>query len=216
MSFEYLAICRSGMYPSGGMGSLRIGLGSEVQRTYHGRCKGDYPPMNDRLKSFVELLGEYDTAMLVTESPAANLVCRPMALQEPRADRALWFVTSRDTVSAHNVAANGKVNLAFHRKSDHAWVSVAGTGTLSADRNLIESLWKDDWSVWFAQGKDTPGIVLIEVDPQQIDFWEPERGKIGTLFQMAKAAVTDSSPDLPPTQTLKVSDLQLAGAMRGE
>lgn len=172
--------------------------------------------MNDKLKSFVELLGDFDTAMLVTESPQGNLVSRPMALQEPRADRALWFVTSRDTVTAQNVTANGKVNLAFHRKSDHAWVSVAGSATINSDRALIDTLWKDDWSLWFDQGKETPGIVLIEISPQQIDFWEPERGRIGTLFQMAKAAVTDSAPNLPPTQTLNVSDLELAGAMRAE
>ena len=171
--------------------------------------------MNEKLRSFVELLADFDTAMLVTESPQGNLVCRPMALQEPRIDHPLWFVTSNQTVSAQNVAANGRVNLAFHRKSDHAWVSVAGQAKLNSDRTLIDGLWKEDWHVWFEQGKDTPGIVLIEVCPRQIDFWEPERGRIGTLFQLAKAAVTDGSPDLPMTQTLEISEFELAGAMRG-
>lgn len=170
--------------------------------------------MNDTLKQFAELLEEFDTAMLVTETAEGALISRPMALQQPRADRALWFVTSADNLSARNIAATGRVNLAFHRKSDHAWVSVSGTAIQNGDRTLIDSLWKPDWEVWFPEGKDTPGIVLLDVTPDTIDFWEPERGKVGTLFQMAKAAVTNSTPDLAPTHTLRVSDLELSGAMK--
>jgi general stress protein 26 len=170
--------------------------------------------MNEKLKSFVELLGDFDTAMLVTQLPSADLISRPMAVQQPRPDRALWFVTSSDTVSAQNIAAYQGVNLSFHRSSDHAWVSVSGKAELNSDRALIESLWKPDWGIWFPQGKGTPNLVLVDVEPQQIDFWEPAHGKIGTIFQMAKAAVTDSTPDLPPTQTLRISDLQLSGALK--
>lgn len=170
--------------------------------------------MTETLKQFVALLEEFDTAMLVTETPEGALTSRPMALQEPRLDRALWFVTSADTLSARNIANNGKVNLAFHRKSDHAWVSVSGQAIQNGDRPLIDSLWKADWEIWFPEGKDTPNIVLLDITPDTIDFWEPERGKIGTLFQLAKAAVTDSTPDLAPTHTLRVSDLELAGALR--
>lgn len=170
--------------------------------------------MNDQLKSFVELLADFDTAMLVTQLPDGGIISRPMAIQQPRSDRALWFVTSTDTASAQNIAAHQSMNLTFHRRSDHAWVSVSGKAVLNADRTLIDNLWKSDWEIWFPQGKATPNLVLIDIEPEQIDFWEPVHGKIGTLFQMAKAAVTDSTPDLPPTQTLRVSDLQLSGAMR--
>ena len=170
--------------------------------------------MNDKLSTLVELLDDFDTAMLVTELPEGGLISRPMALQQPRPDRDLWFVTSSDTVSAQNAQANGKVNLAFHRGSDHAWVSVSGKAVLNADRSLIDSLWKSDWSVWFPQGKETPNIVLLDINPEQIDFWEPAHGKIGTLFEMARATVTDQTPELPPTRTLRVSDLELSGAMR--
>jgi general stress protein 26 len=169
--------------------------------------------MNEKLKAFVDLLGDFDTTMLVTELPGGGLISRPMSIQEPRPDRALWFVTSSDTVTAQNVAANGKVNLSFHRRSDHAWVSVSGKAVINGDSNLVSSLWKSDWNIWFPQGKATPNIVLLEVLPDQIDFWETAHGKIGTLFQMAKAAVTDSAPNLPPTHTLRVSDIELAGAM---
>lgn len=169
---------------------------------------------NDRLTALVQLLGEFDTAMLVTQRASGEMVSRPMALQNPRPDRALWFVTTADTASAVNIAATGKVNLSFHRKSDHAWVSVSGVAKLNADRNLIDSLWQDDWSFFFPQGKETPNTVLIDINPDQIDFWEPEHGKIGTLFQIAKAALTDQTPDFPPTHTLRVSDMELTGAMR--
>lgn len=170
--------------------------------------------MNEKLKAFVELLNDFETAMMVTQTPQGTLISRPMALQEPRADRAIWFVTSSETLSAKNIASTGKVNLSFHRRSDHAWVSLSGRAVLNGDRGLIDSLWKADWEIWFPQGKATPNIVLLEFEPEQIDFWEPAHGKIGTLFQMAKAAVTDGTPDLPPTQTLMVTDLELSGAMR--
>lgn len=172
--------------------------------------------MNEKLKALVALLGDFDTAMLVTQSGTGELISRPMALQEPRADRALWFVTTTDNAAASNIAAHQAVNLSFYRHSDHAWVSIAGKAILNADQSLIESLWKSDWSIWFPQGKATPNLTLLDIEPDQIDFWEPAHGKIGTIFQMAKAAVTDSTPDLPPTHTLRISDLQLSGAMRAE
>jgi general stress protein 26 len=169
--------------------------------------------MNEQLTALVQLLDDFDTAMLVTEQANGELVSRPMSVQEPRPDRALWFVTSTDTASAQNVAGNTRINLTFHRKTDHAWVSISGKAVINGDRILLDSLWKSDWEIWFPQGKATPNIVLLDIIPERIDFWEPAHGKIGTLFQMAKAAVTDTSPDLPPTQTLRVSDLELAGAM---
>lgn len=170
--------------------------------------------MYDKLKQFVELLEDFDTAMLVTETGEGDMTSRPMSLQQPRPDKALWFVALTESSSAQNVQSNGKVNLSFHRTSDHAWVSIAGRAVLNRDRVLIDQLWQKDWDIWFKDGKQTPGIVLIEVQPAQIDFWEPTQGKLGRLWEMAKASFTEGTPEMQPTQTLRVNDTALSGAMR--
>ena len=52
--------------------------------------------MTKPLNSLVELLNEFDTGMLATRTPYGHVISRPMTLQEPRNDRALWIVGSRD------------------------------------------------------------------------------------------------------------------------
>jgi general stress protein 26 len=169
--------------------------------------------MSKQLKSLVELLKEFDTGMLATRTPYGHISSRPMTLQEPREDRALWIVGSKDSSSVENIKNSSHVNLSMRSSSDQSWVSIAASATLVFNRETIKSLWDDSWDVWFS---DPEQAVLIELEPFQIDFWEPKMGKLGRLFELAKAHLSDSTPDLAPIKTLHISDTLLAPAMKGD
>ena len=169
--------------------------------------------MNNHLVQLTELLEEFSIGMLTTQSAHGRLFTRPMSLQPPRANQALWMVTTINTSSAQNIRAHSQVNLSFRRDSDQAWISIAATGKVREDQKTIEKLWKEDWNTWLGSENSKADVVLIELEPFQIDFWEPERGKLGQLFELAKAQITDSKPNLAPVKTLHVSDVLLANEM---
>lgn len=168
--------------------------------------------MTKPLNSLVELLNEFDTGMLATRTPYGHVISRPMTLQEPRNDRALWIVGSRDSSSVENIKNSSHVNLSMRSTSDQSWVSIAATATLNHDENTIRSLWQDSWDIWLSGPEQA---VLIELEPYQIDFWEPEMGKLGRLLELAKAHLSDSTPDMAPIKTLHISDALLAPALKG-
>lgn len=173
--------------------------------------------MNKKLEELVRLLSEFETGMLVTRTPFGHLTARPMTLQSPRPDRALWLVSYTDASSVENIKNSSHVNLSFRRSSDQAWVSIAATASLNCDIRQINALWQDSWNIWL-DGEDQAArekIVLIELEPYQIDFWESKMGKLGRLFELAKAQLTESTPQLSPVRTLHISDALLAPAMKG-
>lgn len=172
--------------------------------------------MSKKLTELVQLLGEFETGMLATRTPYGPICARPMTLQTPRSDRALWMVSYKDSSSVQNIKNSAHVNLSFRRNSDQAWVSIAATATINFNRQTIENLWQDSWNIWL--DTDQPGhreqVVLIELEPFQIDFWEPKLGSLGRLLELAKAQLTDSTPHLSPVRTLHISDALLAPAMK--
>jgi len=168
--------------------------------------------MSKHLQTLVELLDDFDTGMLATRTPYGHISTRPMKLQPPRADRALWMVTSRETSTAQNIKDSSHVNLSFRRSSDQAWISIAATAKLNLNKDKIKSLWDESWDIWVESPEEA---ALIELEPFNIDFWEPEMGKLGRLLELAKAHVTDSTPNLQPVRSLHISDGLLASAMVG-
>jgi general stress protein 26 len=52
------------------------------------------------------------------------------------------------------------------------FVAVEGRAEVIRDQAQFVAHWVPDLEVWFEQGVDTPGLVLIKV--QRIKFWEGE------------------------------------------
>lgn len=153
---------------------------------------------------FRKLVQEYDTAMMTTIGRDGHLHSRPMATQEPLESSPLWFATSLDTNKVEDLQKDPRINLSYYRPSDRAWVSVSGKARIDQDRTKIKALWKEDWKIWFPGGPEQPDLALLHVDAESVTFWQPESGKIGTLFSLAKAYVKGQEPDIKPPVTVSV------------
>ena len=171
--------------------------------------------MQTRLQQFVTLLREFRTGMLTTQTNFGNLTTRPMTIQPPRQDKPLWLVAFKGCSSLENIQHSRQVNLSFSRESDKAWISISGKAEVNDDRNLIEKLWDSEWDIWVGPNTPKSDAVLIEIEPIQIDFWEPEHGKLGRLLELAKAHVTDHTPELAPVKTLHIGDSLLSSGLTG-
>lgn len=172
--------------------------------------------MQTRLQQFVTLLREFRTGMLTTQTSFGHLTTRPMTIQPPRPDKPLWLVAFKGCSSLENLHQSPQVNLSFSRESDKAWISISGRAEINEDRALIEKLWNSEWDIWVGPNTPKSDAVLIEIEPIQIDFWEPEHGKLGRLLELAKAHVSDHTPELAPVKTLHISDSLLASGMKDD
>jgi len=143
--------------------------------------------------------------MLTTMTPDGRHVSRPMALQDVEFDGDLWFFAYRDSDLVHQVQANPQVNVSFSDSRQNAWVSVSGTGAEVQDRAKAADLWNPLLKAWFPDGLDTPGLTLVKVHADTVEYWESAHSsRVVTLLGYAKAAVTGQSPDAGENETVRM------------
>lgn len=149
--------------------------------------------MNDRLEKLVELLAEFDRAMLVTRSQDGELRSRPMAIADCTDTARLWFMTSNKSGKLEELDDYPQVNIALQDGSHY--VSISGTARVTRDRQRIEDLWSAAHNAWF-DGPDDPSLVLLEVVPTTAEYWDNSGLEgIKVLWEGAKAALTGERAD---------------------
>ena len=161
----------------------------------------------EKHEHLVELIGKFDTAMLVTRMANGGLRSRPLAIAEARPDGGLYFATSIESGKVHELDDDPHVNVAMQNGHRH-FVSVSGRARIERDRRLIDRLWSDSWKVWFPDGKNDPALCLIAVEPTEAEYWDSS-GATGLryLFEAAKAFATGTRPDTDDRQNAKLPNL---------
>ncbi|MBX7513617.1 pyridoxamine 5'-phosphate oxidase family protein [Qipengyuania sp. GH38] len=137
--------------------------------------------MSDRsLAQIAEKLKSIDIAMLVTKTGAEGAIAaRPMSNNKD--------VSESDGTTYHFATDDGRIDDDLKRSeecgatysSGEFYCAVQGTGKLHRDRAVLEKHWVEDLEKWFENGLDTDGLVLIEVSPRRIAWWEGrEQGEL--------------------------------------
>ncbi|MBC8118428.1 MAG: pyridoxamine 5'-phosphate oxidase family protein [Burkholderiaceae bacterium] len=150
-----------------------------------------------------DLLKDFNTAMLVTRSPDGHMHARPMAIAELRSDADAYFVTGIDSPKAAEIAAHPTITLTF--QSSNQFASVSGQAEVVRDRALIDRLYKEDWKIWFPEGKADPSIALIKFTAEDGEYWD-NAGAQGLKFayRAAKAYLKGETPKEDEKQHAKV------------
>ena len=171
-------------------------------------------PTDKKLDDLHDLIDGIEVAMFTTRRADGHLVSRPMQTQERESGTDLWFMTNIETHKLDDLMSDPHVNLAYYRDGSREWVSVSGIATVSTDRDLVRELYKPDWKAWLGdQGGERDGsandprIALILVDAQSVTYMKVTKPRPVVLFEVAKAMVTGSPPDVGSIRT--VSDREL-------
>ena len=140
------------------------------------------------LKEFTDILETFDTAMLVTQR-GPELRARPMAIADHTDDGRVWFVTSVDSGKLEELTENPAVNVAL--QADAKYLSISGAARATRDRDKVDQLWKDAYGPWFPEGRDDPTLLLLEIVPTYVEYWDRSGVEaIKFMFATAKSAVT--------------------------
>ncbi|MGB3165326.1 MAG: pyridoxamine 5'-phosphate oxidase family protein [Alteraurantiacibacter sp.] len=137
--------------------------------------------MSDRtLADIVAKLKSIDVAMLVTKAGSEGAIAaRPMSNNKD--------VSRSDGTTYHFSTADGRIDNDLKRSAQcgatyvdgEFYCAVQGTGKLHRDRTILEKHWVPDLEKWFEDGLDTEGLILIEVSPDRIAWWDGrEQGEL--------------------------------------
>lgn len=179
------------------------------------RNRDDDAPLEKKLDDLYELIDGIETAMLTTRRADGHLVSRPMATQRRTTGTDLWFMTNSESEKFEELARDPHVNVTYYRDRTREWVSVSGIATLSRDRDLIDSLYSDDWKMWLGDtgdgkrngGRHDPRIALILVEAEHVVYMKKDRPMPAVLFQMVKSRVTGTPPKIADLRELDRDEL---------
>lgn len=143
------------------------------------------------------MLDGFDAAMLVTVDDDGVLRARPMGLQtQILPDCDLWFVTADDSPKTDDIEHHRQVNVCCLRTSDKAYISISARARI--DRNVAEvrRLWHPSWRLWLGDERpEDGGIVLLKLDIERAEYWEPEGGRLRVLYATMAGLAGDEAAE---------------------
>jgi general stress protein 26 len=138
------------------------------------------------------MIGKHRVAILTTRHENA-LRSGPMAAVDHSADGSLWFFAAADS-AAEVLKQHAHVCLSYSDSSKPDFVSVSGDAAIVTDMAKKRALWNTSVQEWFPEGAESTRVVLVEVRPQQAEYWDSAGNKLVQLFGYAKAAAGARTP----------------------
>jgi general stress protein 26 len=138
-----------------------------------------------------KLIDKIKICMLATRA-GETIRARPMSAIARTSENAIYFLTDAEGHKDDQIDQNGAVCLVFAKPDSGKFLSVNGQARVLDDRALIRDLWSVAAEAWW-EGPEDPTIRVIEVTPEEAEFWEGPHGLVATI-QMVIAASTAAPP----------------------
>jgi len=144
------------------------------------------------------LIRDIKTAMLTTVHENGRLHARPVMTQNRGIDNddLLWFFISRSGDAAAEVASHPQVGLAYAHPGRDCYVSISGSALIVDNPQKKEALWSRLAGAYFAGGVNDPDLALLCVRISHAHYWDVKENKLTQLYEMTRAAVTGTRPNL--------------------
>ena len=128
-------------------------------------------PQTGNMKSLAKLMKGLDLCLMTTTAANGMIVSRPMSNNgDVDFDGTSYFFTWEQSGVAEELRANKNVNLGF-QAADKTYISACGKAKLITNREVMTDHWNPDLEIWFEDGLDTEGILMIEVKCKRIKYW---------------------------------------------
>ena len=144
--------------------------------------------MTKTLAEISEAMRDIDFCMLVSRAEDGSIGGRPMSNnREVEFEGTSRFFTCDHHRSVADIARDPSIGLSYQGKAGllgvvgkpGIFIHVEGEARLIKDKATFAEHWTKDLDVWFKEGVDTPGLVMIEVDAKRIHYWDGmEEGEV--------------------------------------
>jgi len=154
------------------------------------------------LETIRSIIDAAKVAVLTTTSPSGELHSRPLAVLDDVFEGSIWFFTQDPSPKSEDVAVNPEVNVAY--ADGKGYLSIAGTATIEHNPTRIDQLWNPMAEAWFENGRDDPSVALLRVDARSAEYWSSDKPGVVRAFEIAKAIITKSQPDVGENRTVSL------------
>jgi general stress protein 26 len=130
---------------------------------------------------------------------------QPMtAFAEPEGGQ-VWFFTREDTDLAKSASGGAEAMLIVQSKDQEFQACIGGVLSTARDTARIDKYWNPIVATWFPDGKDDPALTLLRLDVRDAELWISKGGPVRFAWEVAKANLTDSPPDLGDKAHVKLA-----------
>lgn len=129
---------------------------------------------NASLTTIAEKMKNLDFCMMVTDDGKNGSQSRPMSNNsEVEYDGTSWFFSYDDTAKVKQITNDPKVSL-IYQGENMLFIDCQGSASIIREKDMIEEKWIKSLERWFPEGPETPGICLIKVEAEHVQFWHKE------------------------------------------
>ncbi len=136
------------------------------------------------------IIDDIEIAMLTTRDGNGEMQSRPLQTQKMGNDNVLWFITRDTTSAARHATSTSQVCLCYTSAERQSFAAVYGRMECLRDRAMLEQLWTPAHKIFFPEGREDPGLVLLKVVPERADIWEGPSGWVSRSLAFAAAFLT--------------------------
>lgn len=124
------------------------------------------------LKDIAQAMKKIDIAILSTVSADGAVNGRPMSNnRDVDFDGDSYYFADGSAKLVSDIEANPKVSLGLQDKH-HLYISVSGRAELVREKASFAEHWNPDLDKWFEDGVDTPGLTMIHVKAERVEYWD--------------------------------------------
>lgn len=160
--------------------------------------------MTSEKDKFWDIIADVSVCMVTTKDGDV-IRSRPMAPYIDKEARTIQFMTEGDSAKIFELNVDQDIALSFADPDKMLYASVSGTGVVSRDKRLIQSLWGAYSEVFFGGSPETADVAIIKVKPKQAEYWDNSKGKIAIAAELTRAYFSDDGPNLGDNE--KLSDV---------
>lgn len=137
------------------------------------------------LEDIAKEMREIDFTMLFTRAEGGEIAGRPMSNNgDVEFDGDSWLFTYDDTHTVRDIERDPRVAMSLTGKAGllgkpPIFLSIEGRAEIVRDKAAFEAHWFKSLRLWFPEGTDTPGMVLLKVHATRIHYWDgTEEGEL--------------------------------------
>jgi general stress protein 26 len=161
-------------------------------------------PEAEGLEAVAAIVAAGRTAAVTTRAADGALHSRPLAVLDDDFGGTVRFFTKDPSAKTAELAAHPEVNVAIG--DGKGWVSLAGSGSVTHDRDLLDRYWNPLADAYFDGGREDPAAAILEVRVDTLEYWDLRTPAIAQAFQVLKGVLTKTEPDLGGSGTIDLRD----------
>jgi len=149
----------------------------------------------DAEQAFWDHLKTSNTGMLGIDQPGYH--SQPMTAFREAETGTIWFFTLDTTDLARDAALpDQQAMFTYGSKDQEVWACIHGTLSTEHNPEIVDRYWNPVLAAWYPNGKDDPHLTLLRFDADDGQIWVSKVGPIRFGFEIAKANLTKSRPDV--------------------